>query len=86
VEWGKTDVKPGVKWDDLGCEWGGMGGGLVGARYKQRAARPGKTPLTAEDPKEFRRGNPGVESCKSIFFGVDPGEGVQGGGQTGAYP
>jgi hypothetical protein len=25
VEWGKTGDKPGVKWGDMGCEWGGMG-------------------------------------------------------------
>jgi len=41
VEWGKADVKPGVKWGDMGCEWGGMGwnggwGGLVGWRTEGR--------------------------------------------------
>ena len=35
----------------------------------------GEMLLTAEDPKGMQRGNPGVESCKSIFFGVDLGEG-----------
>ena len=25
VEWGKRGDKPGVKWGDMGCEWGGMG-------------------------------------------------------------
>jgi hypothetical protein len=25
VEWGKRSDKPGVKWGDMGCEWGGMG-------------------------------------------------------------
>ena len=25
VEWGKRGDKPGVKWGDMGCDWGGMG-------------------------------------------------------------
>jgi hypothetical protein len=25
VKWGKPTDKPGVKWGDMGCEWGGMG-------------------------------------------------------------
>jgi hypothetical protein len=69
-----------VTWGVSGVEWGEIGGGVVSsARGTSRGLQDRENALDRRGPKGIQRGNPRVESCKSIFFGVDPGEGVQTG-------
>jgi hypothetical protein len=47
VKWGKPTDKTGVKWGDMGCEWGGMGwvarwgrGGRATRAYRRNPNQP----------------------------------------------
>jgi hypothetical protein len=52
VKWGKPTDKPGVKWGDMGCEWGGMGWNARWGRGGRatRAYRRNPTPAGQERP------------------------------------
>ena len=63
----------------MSCQRARVGISAEGVAEVAKQEKPGpSTALRVEKSSEPRNGegNPGVESAKSIFFGVEPGEGV----------